>query len=47
MSLEKPGLGNAVKALAPNLSLNHSHNFNKLILLPLSISNQLYRPPIA
>jgi hypothetical protein len=36
-----------VKAFAPNLSLNNSHNFNNLISLPLSISTRLYRPPIA
>ena len=35
------------KAFVPNLSLNHSHNFNKLTLLPLGISTRLYRPPIA
>ncbi|WP_286219632.1 hypothetical protein [Thalassotalea agarivorans] len=36
-----------VKAFTPNLSLNHSHNFNKITLLPLGISTRLYRPPIA
>ncbi len=36
-----------VKAFAANLSLHHSNNFNKLTLLPLGISNRLYRPPIA
>ena len=36
-----------VEAGTPNLSLNHSHKFNKLTLLPLGISTRLYRPPIA
>jgi hypothetical protein len=36
-----------VEAFAPSLSLNHSHNFNKVTLRPLGISNRLYRPPIA
>lgn len=36
-----------IKALTPNLSLNHSDNFNKLILLPLGTSTRLDRPPIS
>ncbi len=36
-----------VKTFTPNLSLNHSHNFKKLTLMPLGISTRLYRPPIA
>lgn len=36
-----------VKAFTPNLSLNNSHNFDKLISLPLGTSTRLYRPPIA
>jgi len=36
-----------VKAFTPNPSLNHSHNFKKIALLPLVISTRLYRPPIA
>ncbi|TRX57964.1 hypothetical protein [Thalassomonas sp. M1454] len=36
-----------LKAFAPSLSLNHSQNFNNLILLPLGISYRIYRPPIA
>ncbi|GGI91410.1 hypothetical protein GCM10009332_30910 [Shewanella gelidii] len=36
-----------VKSYSPSQSLNHSHNFNELILLSLGISTRLYRPPIA
>ncbi|TAP35074.1 hypothetical protein EYR97_10410 [Alteromonas sp. KUL42] len=35
------------KVFASNLSLNHPHDFNRLTLSPLGISNRLYRPPIA
>ncbi|MCF2849847.1 hypothetical protein NH514_15265 [Pseudoalteromonas sp. ACER1] len=36
-----------VKAFLPSLPLNHSHDFNKIIFLPLGISTRLYRPPTA